>query len=125
MKRGVVYTPDLFIDYLENSQYLPSFEDWAIFEASKKIEKLGKPISVNISANSVDQSDFFSKIASIPPEIRSKLVIETTERAFASHPLRLLFHKIKEISNPPLLSIDDFCTGYSSLHFIQDLPFDY
>lgn len=123
---GKVYTPNIFIDYLENSHYLREVETWALKEVIEKIKKWNKNISVNISGKNFISPVFPTLIQAIPSEIREKLVIEITERIFIEN-TQFTMEVIKDIKSmykPPKIAIDDFGTGYSSMIYLKDLPID-
>lgn len=123
---GKLYTPDLFIDYLENSQYLSSFENWAINEVTEKIKKWGTNISINISGKTFSNPSLITILSEIPSEVRNKLTIEITERIFINDPeyTMQILSDIKRMEYPPKIAIDDFGTGYSSMSYLRDLPID-
>jgi diguanylate cyclase (GGDEF)-like protein len=123
---GKLYTPDFFIDYLENSQYLSSFENWAINEVTEKIKKWGTNISLNISGKTFSNPILIPILSEITSEIRNKLTIEITERIFINNPeyTMQILSDIKRMKNPPKIAIDDFGTGYSSMSYLRDLPID-
>lgn len=117
---GKVYTPNFFIDYLENSQFLRDFENWALKEAISTSIKWNKIISLNISARSFNDEAFLERLFNIPQE--SKITYELTERIFLKEPDRVkkFLEMVKEKDNIKI-AIDDFGTGYSSLTYIKDI----
>lgn len=123
---GKIYTPDYFIDYLENSHYLSFFENWAIQEVIDKMRKWNISISLNISGKTFNNPVFLYMIASVPEEIRHLLTVEITERMFINN-IDFAMHilsEIKKIENPPNIALDDFGTGYSAMSYLRDLPVD-
>ncbi len=125
-ENGNVYTPNMFIDYLESSHYLEIFERWALNKIIEKINKWGKSISINISGKTLVNPAFLLIISSIPEEIREKITIEITERILINEPEQATINllDLKNIESPPKIAIDDFGTGYSSLNYLKDLPID-
>ncbi len=125
-KSGKIYTPNLFIDDLENSFYLEKFERWAIKEIVEKIENWGINISLNISGKTFVKPVFQTILTMIPDKIREKLTIEITERIFIdnSEIVKETLKNIKTIESPPKIAMDDFGTGYSSISYLKDLPID-
>ncbi|MCS7232806.1 MAG: EAL domain-containing protein [Synergistetes bacterium] len=122
-EKGTIYSPRMFIDYLENSRFLRPFEDWAITEAMKRTQKWNLPISVNISAKTLDDWEFWErllKVCNISP-----INIEITERAFVENyaTLSTIHKRLRECENIKLV-LDDFGTGYSSLAQLTSLPID-
>ncbi|MCX7739268.1 MAG: diguanylate cyclase [Hydrogenothermaceae bacterium] len=81
---GKIYTPNLFIDYLENSAFLRKFEEWALEEVISKSRKWGKCISVNTSARSFSDETFFDKLFNISED--AQITYELTERIFLKEP---------------------------------------
>lgn len=125
-ENGKLYPPNVFIDYLESSHYLRSFENWAIKEIIEKIEKWKINISLNISGRTFINPFFQTIIAGIPKGVREKLIIEITERIFienTDYTMQIL-KNIKSMESPPQIAIDDFGTGYSSIVYLKDLPID-
>ncbi len=125
-EKGKFYTPNLFIDYLENSIYLEKFERWAIKEIITKIENWGINVSLNISGKTFVKPIFQTILTMIPDKIREKLTIEITERIFIDNTeiAKETLKNIKTIEAPPKIAIDDFGTGYSSISYLKDLPID-
>ncbi len=125
-RNGKIYTPDFFIDYLENSHYFSSFENWAISEIVEKIKKWRINLSLNISGQTFSNPIILSLLSAIPSDIRDKLIIEITERTFINDPeyAMEILRQIKSMDNPPKIAIDDFGTGYSSMIYLRDLPVD-
>lgn len=121
-----IYMPSLFIDYLENSQYLNSFENWAVKEVTEKIKSWNVNISLNISGKTFGNPMFLTILSSIPEEVRDRLTIEITERVFINNPeyAMEILRQIKTMENSPKIAMDDFGTGYSSMLYLRDLPVD-
>lgn len=117
---GKVYTPNLFIDYLENGPFLREFEEWALKEAISKSQKWGKCISVNISARSFSDEIFLDKLLNVPED--AKITYELTERIFLKEPekVKRFIEELKTKKNLRV-AIDDFGTGYSSLIYIKNI----
>lgn len=122
-KDGTIYSPAHFIDYLESSRFLREFELWAVTEAARKAEKWGKPISVNISAKTLETEELWEDL--LKTCSKAPINIEITERALVESPGKLLnvHEKLKRCKNIKL-ALDDFGTGYSSLTELTNLPID-
>ncbi|WPM31707.1 EAL domain-containing protein [Hydrogenobacter sp. T-2] len=121
-KDGKVYTPAYFIDYLEKSRYLRSFEGWLIREAIKSAGKLGLKLSINLSASTLKEAEFVKTLLAMP---QLPLVIEITERVIlelGSEMLELLETLRRE--RGVKIAMDDFGTGYSTLSQLTQLPVD-
>ncbi len=76
-----IYTPAEFIDYLEASPYLRSFEAWAFRKIIEMIQKWNHPFALNISARTFFEKDFINRLREIPQDILPYLALEITERA--------------------------------------------
>lgn len=122
-KDGTIYSPAHFIDYLENSRFLREFEIWAVTEAARRAEEWGKPISVNISAKTLENDELWEKLLNTC--YKAPINIELTERAIVENPGKILnvHKKLKRCRNIKL-ALDDFGTGYSSLTELANLPID-
>ena len=118
---GTIYTPAVFIDFLENSKYLVDFEDWALQKVEEQIKKWKIPISFNVSARSFRRDDFIKKLEEVCKKCKKLFVIEITERVFINNMERAvkILENLKEYSN---IAIDDFGTGYSSFNYLKELP---
>ncbi len=123
---GKLYTPKVFIDYLEKSHYLEEFEQWAIEEVIKMIRQWGINVSLNISGKTFQNPTFKTIIAAIPKELMKRLTIEITERVFMHNTDSVIENlaSIKSLPVPPKIALDDFGTGYSSIISLRDLPID-
>ncbi len=123
---GKIYTPNFFIDYLENSHFIDIFEHWAVKEITDKIYRWNINISLNISAKTFSTPSFQDIISMIPEDIKDMITIEITERALIEnidYTIRVL-RDIKQSEHYPKIAIDDFGTGYSSIIYLKDLPID-
>ena len=118
---GTIYTPAVFIDFLENSKYLVDFEDWALQKVEEQIKKWKIPISFNVSARSFRRDDFIKKLEEVCKKCKKLFAIEITERVFINNMERAvkILENLKEYSN---IAIDDFGTGYSSFNYLKELP---
>ncbi|MCL4542184.1 MAG: EAL domain-containing protein [Deltaproteobacteria bacterium] len=133
-KKGKIYSPAVFIDYLENSIYLKSFEELALENVLQKIKEWDADISLNISAKSFKRTVFMKNILDISSSCNNRLTIEITERVLmediekTKYVLNQLITarrkcgKERMHKNPLKIAIDDFGTGYSSLFYLKDLP---
>ena len=122
-----IYYPNVFIDYLETSKFLRSFEIWLLREVERNIEKWKKHISINISASSFKDKGFIDEVIGVCSKgIGRYLSIEITERTLMEDikESKKVINKLKSIDSPPLISIDDFGTGYASLSMLQEFPID-
>lgn len=95
-------------------------------EIIKEYPQIIKPISINISANSLHHNDFVEElkaiVKNIPVDIR-KLEIEITENALVRSDMAI--RHLKELKKMGFtICLDDFGAGYSSLSYLLKLPLD-
>ncbi|MFQ3209436.1 MAG: EAL domain-containing protein (putative c-di-GMP-specific phosphodiesterase class I) [Colwellia sp.] len=126
-------SPAVYIPIAEESDLILDISQWVLEQACrdiKKLEQLTLPdsfnkISINISAKQLIQHDFQEKILNaikqndIPAqhlglELTEKLLVESIEDSIK------LITALKEKSID--CTIDDFCTGYSSLTYLKPIP---
>lgn len=126
-KSGKVYSPGVFIEYLENSPYLRAFEEWLLRTVVELYERIKRTISINISAKSIKDMSFLASFESYCSIYcrNYPIVLEITERVFIENYEQTVavFKKIKEYEGV-LVALDDFGTGYSSLTYLSNLPVD-
>lgn len=127
---GVVL-PDEFIKIAERTGLIIPLTKWLIDKCLCDIKQLSNnkveiPISINISANHIIQTDFVSDILTpikdtdISPEL---IILELTESAFTEDVYAAMLN-MEELSEHGIkFSLDDFGTGYSNLGYLNQLPF--
>ena len=130
--RGEISPVD-FIPLAEETGLIIALGQWALDEASKQIKEsllngsaLGY-IAVNISALQLARSDLVADVTDvihkykIPP---SSIELEITESFLVHNPQKAadVLNQLKALG--VRISIDDFGTGFSSLGYIKNLPFD-
>lgn len=132
-QRGLL-SPDAFIELAETTGLILVIGDWVLKEACKTVagwhrQRPGnKPfISINISPKQFLQPEFGERVASImfESEIDPTTVrLEVTEGVaiIDADRTRKLIAEIR--SWGVKTSLDDFGTGFSSLSYLQTLPFD-
>jgi diguanylate cyclase (GGDEF)-like protein len=128
--RGVVY-PDDFIPYAEESGLILPIGNWVIERACidyKDLQNFVENIAINISGKQFNRDDFLDDILSITEKYNinpNALKLELTESVvidnFASTLNKMVFLKSYGFA----LSMDDFGTGYTSLSYIKNLPFNF
>jgi len=130
-KLGVVY-PDEFIKIAERTGLIIPLTKWVLNQCLSDIKELIErdihlPISINISANHIIQSDFVDDIQQALQEHKvpsNYLVLELTESAFADDMFAAAMN-MNELNKAGIsFSLDDFGTGYSNLGYLNQLPFD-
>ncbi len=122
-KEDKIIYPNVFIDFLENSNYIKDVEKVMFPKYLKYIQKAKIPISFNISGRSLLDMDHIKKMFADIHEL--PVVVELTEREIALNInyTKKVFSYLK--SKNIKLSIDDFGTGYSSLTYLKELPADF
>lgn len=124
--------PDKFISIAEKTGLINPLTDWVLKEAINqysiwKEKNISLVIAVNISAENLKATDFYSKVctmfedANIPMEA---IMLEITESAVVDNPEEAIGLLQRFRNSGFKLSIDDYGTGYSSLAQLKDLPVD-
>jgi diguanylate cyclase (GGDEF)-like protein len=126
-------SPARFLDLAEETGLWLPLGEWVLRQASRQARwwrDLGLapvPISVNVTANQLQQKGFLRQVQAILDETGlepSSLELEITEGALVKamqssvHSLQLLRKMGTKVA------LDDFGTGYSSLSYLKDLPVD-
>jgi len=126
-------SPGEFIPLAEETGLIVPLGQWVIETACRQMKSLHQaigaplPISVNLSARQLRQSNLVEQIARslevhglgkqcLELELTESLLIEDAEKQIT------LLHKLK--AHGIDLSIDDFGTGYSSLAYLKRFPID-
>ena len=128
--------PQDFLEIAEESGLIVPVGRWAISQAvaqlclwRSKFSRLSNTfVSINLSSKEFSQNDLLGYIdnllrnSQLPPgslklEITESVLIENFERALA------IMSALRERGID--LSIDDFGTGFSSLSYLHNFPFDY
>ena len=126
---GETILPDVFIKTAEKSGQIVDIDKWMITHAIEKISQLKDlPIpkfSVNISAKSISDDSFIDILFSALEKYNvngSVLEVELTENIMLQYDehLKATLQKLK--NNGIELSIDNFGSGYCSVHHLQSLP---
>ena len=130
--RGLL-SPGMFIPLAEETGFIREIDFFMFESVCKKLaewKKHGKnliTISVNFSRDHLSDDDFVPKLIKIASDygVEPKyLEIELTESAVYDEMGKLLevMYHIKEAGFG--LSMDDFGSGYSSLHLLREMPVD-
>jgi diguanylate cyclase len=125
-------TPDEFIPLAEQSGLIHPLTDWVLNEALRQCsdwcaQGLTLGIAINISTHSLSGEALPEKLAELlrkwqlPPH---NVELEITESAMMSNieQAESTLHSLDAMG--VRLSIDDFGTGFSSMAYLQRLPFD-
>jgi diguanylate cyclase (GGDEF)-like protein len=126
---GLIF-PDRFIGLAEKTDLIDRLTDWVIQRAladavSFRSHASDLRIAVNISARNLSKAGFSSKVvralakSGLRPE---RLILEVTESALMTDPLRAM-QALEELGAAGVsLSIDDFGVGQTSLSYLSSLP---
>jgi EAL domain-containing protein (putative c-di-GMP-specific phosphodiesterase class I)/GGDEF domain-containing protein len=125
--------PDVFIKLAEDTGIINELTLWVVAKACEDLEKIIKlgyndyNVSVNISGKDISGNDFLDNIKNVVNKYDiplSNLTFELTESVMVTD-LHHLSQVMNELSLMGIqLAIDDYGTGYSSLLYISQLPFN-
>ncbi|WP_333082875.1 EAL domain-containing protein [Microcoleus sp. Pol8_C2] len=128
--KGII-SPDTFIPVAEETGLINPLGWWILREACSQLRRwqeelpdLPLKLNVNFSPIQFQQVNFFEQIAEILQQTginKNTLNIEITESCLLET-TNLNFEFLKAIGVG--ICIDDFCTGYSSLSLLKELPID-
>ena len=97
------------------------------FEIAKKVEQFDVSISLNLSPIQIIQAGFVSDLITKFEEYglrEGSIALEITE-TFLMRNFSLVNEKLKILKRAGFkIHLDDFCTGYSSMKYLKDLPVD-
>lgn len=129
-ERGLL-SPAEFLPLIEGTELDTPFGAWVVQAGLALLKRLGAaglplPLSINISAPHLQQSNFSSWMAAqlaTCPEVPAHLLdIEITETA-ALLQIDNVAQTLRELRALDMtISLDDFGTGYSSLTYLRRLP---
>ena len=128
--KGIV-APDQFIPIAENNNFIIPLGKWILEEATRQIKiwEMGDlkdiKVSVNVSSVQFHDANLIKIIQNVTKDIDTKSIdIELTESALVTKFDETL-KTIQEIKKLGIsLSLDDFGTGFSSLSYLKNIPFD-
>ena len=126
-------SPGVFIPVAESSQLIGPIGDWVLFEACRQLREWQDAgldivrVSINVSVVQFRLGHFSDKVRDalttygVAP---SALTLEITESVFEQEStfLRQQMQELQELGVK--LSLDDFGTGFSSLLYLSQYPFD-
>lgn len=126
-------SPAVFIPLFERNGFIVKLDNWAWENTCKFLAQNiaeGKkvvPISVNVSRMNLFTPTLVDDITNLTEKYhlpRKLLKLEITESAYAGSPHQLL-EVVRELRRRGFqVLMDDFGSGYSSLHMLKDLPVD-
>ncbi|MCR5537129.1 MAG: EAL domain-containing protein [Succinivibrio sp.] len=131
-------TPGQFIEILEKNGLILELDYFMLDSVSELIATWTArnltlvPISINHSGLHISEEGYLDKIKIISSKYhlpKNSLEIEITETAFVNYTTKSTRDDAQEIIDKLhamgyKLSIDDFCTGYSSIQMLQSLTVD-
>ena len=132
---GDSIAPDKFLSAAERYQLAPTIDRWVVqfvlellSAAANKLHDLGVQFAVNISGQSLGDSDFpvflEEKLRSynLPPRL---IAFELTETAAVTNIVNaeLLIQRLQSLGHE--VALDDFGRGLSSLTYLKTLPVSY
>ncbi len=130
-KLGTV-NPAEFILFAESSKQIHDIGSWVVDEVMNQYSllnnKRGKDffISINISPVQFERDNFMPMFFECINKYKidpTKIVVEITETAFSQSLVSDVLDKMK--SENVLMAIDDFGSGFSSMHRLLELPVDF
>lgn len=123
-------SPQAFIELAEQRGYILDVGRYVIketFRLAKKLEPYNIHISMNVSPIQLLQVGFVQQLIDEFKVLRLKpgsIAIEITE-TFLMGNFQLMVEKLKRLKEMGFaIHLDDFCTGYSSMLYLKDLPVD-
>ena len=123
-------SPQVFIELAEQRGYILDIGRFVIketFKLAKQLEPYNVHISINVSPVQLIQVGFAQELIDEAKALElkpSSIAIEITETLLMSDFI-LVNEKLKVLKNEGFsIHLDDFCTGYSSMLYLKDLPID-
>jgi predicted signal transduction protein with EAL and GGDEF domain len=122
--------PGEFIPFAEQTGFMRDITRWVVTEGAKFAGELAKrdlqvSVSVNVSAQDIENPAFSGGIADVIRELRlepGRLTLEITESGLLSETENALRNLQSIAALGVRLSVDDFGTGYATLKQLQKLP---
>lgn len=130
-RHGMV-PPDSFIAQAEQTGIIKPLTDWILNEALRQCAEwnaagMSLSVAVNLSARVIQDPQLPAQVAAVLERHAvgaDQLVLEITETAIMSDPVRATQVLTELDAMGTRLSIDDFGTGYTSLAQLKRLPLD-
>lgn len=123
-------SPQGFIELAEQRGYMLDIGRYVVketFKLAKQLEPYKIHISMNVSPIQLLQVGFVQQLIDEFKVLRLKpgsVAIEITE-TFLMGNFQLMTEKLKSLKDMGFhIHLDDFCTGYSSMLYLKDLPVD-
>ncbi|MBQ8699900.1 MAG: EAL domain-containing protein [Schwartzia sp.] len=131
-EKGII-EPGRFISLFEHNRFITNLDHymWELacrYLADRRDRGLAQiPISVNVSRINLFQPDLVSELTEILQKYDltpALLRLEITETAYMDDPTQLVTASAKLRKAGFKVYVDDFGSGYSSLHMLKDIPLD-
>ncbi len=131
-EKGII-EPGKFISLFEHNRFITNLDHymWELtcrYLAERRERGLSQiPISVNVSRVNLFQPDLVSDLLALISKYSltpSMLRLEITETAYMDNPSQLVTASEKLRKAGFKILVDDFGSGYSSLHMLKDIPLD-
>jgi diguanylate cyclase (GGDEF)-like protein len=126
--------PAHFLEYAEASDLICELDHWLLAQAAADLDWLAgqghRPkVSVNVSPRDLELSDFVERLLATLDAgglAAGRCEIEITENVLMPDVARARqqIHALKRRAPELRIVVDDFGTGYASLHYLRDLPID-
>ncbi|MFW1678155.1 EAL domain-containing protein [Pontibacter sp. JAM-7] len=126
-----ILSPDSFLPDIEDHLAIIELGEWTLKQALQQVrtwqsQQLNLPVSVNIAAYHLQQSNFVEQLrtlmaefSDVCPAMLELEVLETSALENISHASQVI-RDCRRLGI--LVSLDDFGTGYSSLSYLKLLP---
>jgi len=130
---GGFISPAVFIPLAEYSGLIVDIGDWVIEQACLQVKSLEQQgfdqvsMSVNVSIPQFKRKNFVESVIekiekhSVDP---NKFELEITENILMDDPQMIIDALLRIKAKGVRIALDDFGTGFSSLSYLQQLPFD-
>ena len=119
-------SPQLFIELAEQRGHMLDIGKFVItesFKLAKKLEPYGVHVSINVSPVQLLQVGFVQQFNSNELK-KGSIAVEITETLLMGS-MQLITEKLRLLREAGFhIHLDDFCTGYSSMLYLKDLPVD-
>ncbi|MBE6137891.1 MAG: EAL domain-containing protein [Erysipelotrichaceae bacterium] len=123
-------SPQVYIELAEQRGYMLDIGRYVVketFKLAKLLEPYNVHVSMNVSPIQLLQVGFVQQLIDEFKVLRLKpgsIAIEITE-TFLMGNFQLMTEKLKRLKEMGFhIHLDDFCTGYSSMLYLKDLPVD-
>ena len=126
-ENGEIIPPDAYLPIAEEYGLIGDVDRWVI-ERGTEVAATGRPVQINLSAQSVGDQSVLGHIEMCIEKNRvdpARLVFEITETAILSDEdaARIFAERLRALGCK--LALDDFGTGYGGFTYLKQLPLDF